>query len=238
MEILGVVNVAENAVRSGEARSGPSSEPRLGAGPAQCRTAGGSGETNGAGVRGGGHCAAGGSVAEPWESALSACQRVCVCVCARACMCVSARVRLCVQEEGASKRAVIFPSHLQKFRRRWARPHRTGRSALGVPRARGAPWAQPGHSRAVPGQSVPQSGCGCRRPAPRRAVARCTSSFIAPLYFFCFLVISFSSSKLFIYFVCIPSPVRTGGKKKKKKSLSFLPSAPRPRVTERLFQGC
>lgn len=47
MEILGVVNVAENAVRSGEARSGPSSEPRLGAGPAQCRTAGGAGKRTG-----------------------------------------------------------------------------------------------------------------------------------------------------------------------------------------------
>lgn len=55
MEILGVVNVAENAVRSGEARSGPSSEPRLGAGPAQCRTAGG------AGKRTGPECGAGGT---------------------------------------------------------------------------------------------------------------------------------------------------------------------------------
>lgn len=216
MEILGVVNVAVRTRREAD---------RLGAGRtrssvwaqacSRCRTAGGAGKKTGP-ERGGGAPRCWGSVAEPGREC--ECVRACVCVCVFACayLCACAPVR--AGGGGVQKgRDLLFPLAEVQVEMGSAAPH-------GSFRARGpaGPWSfvgAAGAERAVPGLSVPESGCACRRPAPRSAIAWCSAlsrrlyiSSISSL-FFCLLL-----SLLVILFA---SPPHSQLKRKKKVSPSF-----------------
>lgn len=142
--------------------------------------------------------------------------RACVCVFACAYLCACAPVR--AGGGGVQKgRDLLFPLAKVQVEMGSAAQH-------GSFRARGpaGPWSfvgAAGAERAVPGLSVPESGCACRRPAPRIAIAWC-SALSRRLY------ISSISSLFFCLLLSFPvilfaSPLHSQLKRKKK---SLLPS--------------